>query len=101
MLRTGISLISFGITLNRFSLFLIQNDKYQDQGMHFLHETKNVGIGMVMIACCLLLWSIYHFIKTDKAIDTLSFRPVHWSLVSFTAVILICAITMTVWMIRS
>jgi putative membrane protein len=101
ILRTGIALISFGITLNRFSLYLIQNERSGLPSRNFLHDTKNVGLGMVIVASFLLIWAIKHFIETAKEIDTLSFRPAKWSLVIFTIVVILFSATMTILMIRS
>ncbi|MNJ96860.1 hypothetical protein D3C87_145940 [compost metagenome] len=99
-LRTGLSLISFGVTLNRFSLFLLQNDMMTRHGGRvFLRDTKNVGIGMVVLGSVLLIWSSAHFLKTAKSIDALEFVPSRWSVLFFTfAVILIGALS-TAWMI--
>lgn len=102
LLRTGIALISFGITLNRFSLFLIQSEKMAvDQGHMFLHDTKNIGIGMVVLGSVLLIWSTYHFLSTAEQIDSLDFKPSKWSLVVFTLLVIVMGTVMTGWMMLS
>lgn len=101
-LRTGISLISFGVTLNRFSLFLIQSR--EDSGLRsrmFLHDTKNAGLGMVVLGVIMLIWAIIHFIKTGNAIDKLEFKPARWSLVVFTLAVVLIGAASTIWMIIS
>lgn len=98
-LRTGIALISFGVTLNRFSLFLIENrDTYRLRGRSLLHDTERAGIGMVMLGCILLIWSVFHFIKTAKSINNLTFRPAKWSIIAFSTIIIIMGTYATVWM---
>ena len=100
-LRTGISLISFGVTLNRFSLFLIENNGMATYtGKPFLHDMKNVGIAMVVLGSFLLLWSVYHFLRTAKEIDSATFRPSKWSLLFFTVVVVLLGTLTTVWMIQ-
>jgi putative membrane protein len=99
-LRTGISLISFGVTLNRFSLFLIQsNEMPRHKGRSLLHDTTNIGIGMVVIGCIMLLWSVFHFVKTADAIDNLSFKPSKWSILIFSGIIIVMGTFATAWMI--
>lgn len=99
-LRTGISLISFGVTLNRFSLFLIQsNEMAQFGGRSLLRDTKNVGIGMVILGCAMLLWSVSRFNKTAQAIDTLTYRRSSKSVIVFTAAIIVIGVFSTAWMI--
>ena len=99
-LRTGISLISFGVTLNRFSLFLIQNENMTTHaGVPFLRDTENVGIGMVILGSLLLIWSVQHFLKTAKEIDSSSFKPSKWSLLIFTLAVVVLGTLMTFWLI--
>ena len=99
-LRTGISLISFGVTLNRFSLFLIQsNEMPRFKGRSLLYDTTNIGIGMVVIGCIMLLWSIFHFVKTANAIDNLNFKPSKWSILIFSGIIVVIGTFATAWMI--
>lgn len=99
-LRTGIALISFGVTLNRFSLFLLENrETYRLRGRSLLHDTENAGIGMVSLGCLLLVWSVFHFLKTAKAIDNLDFKPAKWSIIAFSSIIIITGTYATVWMI--
>jgi putative membrane protein len=61
-LRTAISLIGFGITLNRFSMFLIEQEREQAQAVSMpLREAGYVGLGMVLLGLALLAWSLYRF----------------------------------------
>lgn len=99
-LRTGISLISLGVTMNRFSLFLIQNKEMTRYGgRSLLHDTKNVGIGMVILGCALTIWSIFHFIKTADAINKASFKPAKWSIIIFTMIVIAAGTFAVAWLI--
>ena len=97
-LRTGIAFISFGLTLNRFSLYLIENNMNY-KGKPFLNDTKNVGIGMVILGTLLLLWAISHFLKTAKEIDALAIAPAKWSLLFFAILVVLMGAATTFWMI--
>ncbi len=98
-LRTGVAFLSLGVTLNRFSLFLIGSNVTHN-GRPFLHDTKNVGIGMVILGTLLLLWSMYHFLKTAKEIDSLSFIPSKWALLIFTLIIILLGAFTTFYMFQ-
>jgi putative membrane protein len=76
-LRTAISLISFGVTINRFSLFLIQSGKFPEHALPRwdMIGVSRVGIGMVVFGIALMLWAGIHFSKVGRAIDRGSFRP--------------------------
>src|SRR5688572_32871412 len=56
-LRTTVSLVGFGITLNRFSMYLVQQKELSEQHTrHFLRDAGNAGLGMVVLGLLLLIW---------------------------------------------
>ncbi|WP_413613166.1 YidH family protein [Bdellovibrio sp. HCB-110] len=98
-LRTGVSFISLGITLNRFSVYLLQSEKTgtNDSGA-VLHDAKNVGIGMVILGSLLLIWSVYHFLRRIKEIETSKFKPAKWSILFFTFAVIVIGVLSTIWL---
>ncbi len=67
-LRTAISLIGFGITLNKFSGYLIEKNK-EPVASIALRDAGYVGSGMVVIGLALLAWSLYRFWLVSKDIE--------------------------------
>ena len=67
-LRTTVSLIGFGITINRFSIFLIQQGQ-EPAKRALLRDTGNAGIGMVVLGLALLMWSIYRYWRVGEDIE--------------------------------
>ncbi|HKD81123.1 MAG TPA: DUF202 domain-containing protein [Candidatus Angelobacter sp.] len=76
-LRTAVSLISFGITINRFSLFLIQSKEVTERALtHFnLLGLSRVGFGMVIFGLLLMLWAGIHSTQVSQEIDRGDYRP--------------------------
>ncbi len=76
-LRTAISLISFGITLNRFSLFLIQSKEVPERALarFDLLGLSRIGFGMVIFGLLLMLWAGWHFTSVSRGIDRGDYRP--------------------------
>jgi len=76
-LRTAISLISFGITVNRFSIYLIQSNRISERAEeHFnLIGLSRVGFGMVIFGLALMIWAGYHFSSVSRGIDRGDYRP--------------------------
>ncbi len=68
-LRTTVSLVGFGITLNRFSSYLVQQGKVAEDARHMLRSTGNAGLGMVLLGLALLLWSIYRYWRVGQDIE--------------------------------
>jgi putative membrane protein len=67
-LRTTVSLIGFGITLNRFSGYLIGKHETPEH-IGLLRETGNAGFGMVLLGLALLMWSIYRYWRVGSDIE--------------------------------
>lgn len=67
-LRTTVSLIGFGITLNRFSMYLLQQ-KQTPRVEPMLRDSGNAGVGMVVLGLLLLLWSIYRYWRVGTDIE--------------------------------
>jgi len=76
-LRTSVGLISFGITINRFSLFLLQTQILaQGRILPFtLVEAERVGFGMVVFGILLMMWAGIHHTRVSYQIDRADYRP--------------------------
>jgi putative membrane protein len=75
-LRTAISLISFGVTINRFSLFLIQSKQMPERALLWnMVGVGRLGIGMVVLGLLLLIWAAIHYTQLSRAIDQETYRP--------------------------
>ncbi len=74
-LRTSVSLIGFGITINRFSIYLIQQGQAPKGAHLMLRDTSNAGLGMVVLGLLLLLWSVYRYWRVGKDIEAGHYIP--------------------------
>ncbi|HEY2379268.1 MAG TPA: DUF202 domain-containing protein [Gemmatimonadaceae bacterium] len=75
--RTAISLISLGITVNRFSIYLIENGgpDADRRPLGLLRDTKQIGLGMVLFGFLLMVLSLHRYLRVDRAIDRLDYKP--------------------------
>lgn len=74
-MRTAISFVCFGITLNRFSLYLIQENKEHERAFHFLSDGATTGLGMVVAGLLMLAWSVHRYTTVLNAIKTQKYSP--------------------------
>lgn len=86
-LRTAVSLVGFGITINRFSIYLMQ-EKMAPTRAGMLRDTSNAGWGMVVIGLALLAWSLYRYWAVSRDIEQGHHRK-HVRVVIWTTVILL------------
>jgi len=96
-LRTAVSLVGFGITINRFSIYLIQQKMAPDKQV-MLRDTGNAGWGMVIVGLGLLAWSLYRYWAVNRDIEAGNyvrrFRVVAWT----TLVLLLAGGASVIWL---
>jgi len=75
--RTSIALISFGVTLNRFSKFLIseQQSPSEVRPRLFLGQAGKVGLGMAIFGIALLIWAALRSSRISGEIDRGTYKP--------------------------
>ncbi|HKN66046.1 MAG TPA: DUF202 domain-containing protein [Gemmatimonadaceae bacterium] len=78
-MRTAISLVSLGITINRFSLYLMETPAVDQsvRAARLLHNAEQVGAGMVLYGFLLMVLSYHRYQRVDAAIDALDYHPQH------------------------
>jgi putative membrane protein len=99
-LRTAVSLISFGITVNRFSLFLIQSKEAPEKAVQRfdLLGVSRIGFGMVVFGLVLMLWAAAHSAKVSRGIDRGDYRPSHLSIWVITLGVLLGGGISLIWL---
>jgi putative membrane protein len=76
-LRTSIALIGFGVTINRFSIYLVQSKTLPERALYRwdLAGVSRVGFGMVIAGLVLLAWAAIHFTQVSRGIERGTYRP--------------------------
>ena len=100
-LRTTVSLIGFGITINRFSTYLIQNDQAPKGGRLMLHDASNAGFGMVLLGLALLVWSLVRYRLVTRDIERGVVDPRHRATAVFPIGRVVLAGLTAVWLFTS
>jgi putative membrane protein len=99
-LRTSVSLMSFGIAVNRFSVFLEQSDLAPGtpHPASRLVSSERFGIDMVALGMALLAWAAVHYYLVLRQIERQDFRPRPSSILTLTGLVLICGLGGVVWL---
>jgi putative membrane protein len=97
-LRTTVSLIGFGITINRFSTYLIQNNQGPTGSRLLLHDASNAGYGMVVLGLALLVWSLIRYWHTSQEIERGTMVPHHRATTVFTIGLLLLGGFTALWL---
>ncbi len=76
-IRTAVALITLGITINRFTIFLVQSRLISlDQKIYWsFANVENAGIGMVIFGMAMVIWAVLNYARVKRQIDRGQFRP--------------------------
>jgi putative membrane protein len=75
-IRTAIAVMTLGVGINRFSLFLVEFSHIVPDGGHTANvHAEELGIGLVILGIAMMLGAIWHYLDVAKAIDEDTYRP--------------------------
>jgi putative membrane protein len=76
-LRTSLSLLSIGISINRFSLYLLEKSigPAGSGERATLVGAEQLGVGMVVIGLVVLVYGIIRFSQMNREIEAQTYRP--------------------------
>lgn len=99
-LRTAVSLMTFGIAINRFSIFLETSNRTPEARRlgSRLVASEQLGIGMVLIGIALLAWAAIHYSLVLRQINRQSFRARPRSILILTTLVMISGLSSVLWL---
>jgi putative membrane protein len=99
-LRTAISLASFGITINRFALYLAQQkvNLATPNALAALVGAENTGIAMVILGGLLMIFAAQRFFRVSDEIDKGVYVPKKAFAVAITAMVLLGSGAALAWL---
>jgi putative membrane protein len=75
-IRTAIAVMTLGVGINRFSLFLVEFSHIVPDGRKLsTTRAEELGIGLVILGILMMLGAIWHYLDVAKAIDEGTYRP--------------------------
>ncbi len=75
-IRTAIAVMTLGVGINRFSLFLIEFSEVVPGGRKLNNaHAEALGVGLVILGILIMLGAIWHYLDVAKAIDEGTYRP--------------------------
>jgi putative membrane protein len=102
-LRTGVSLMSFGIAINRFSIFLETSNRMRDAPALATRVivSEQFGIGMVITGMVLLAWAAIHYVLVMHQIERQDFHPRSREILVLTSFVLFFGASGVIWLFTS
>lgn len=97
--RTAIAIMTLGIAINRFSLFLIEFARMVLGGRAANLHAEELGIGLVVLGVVVMLGGIWHYLDVARAIDEGNYRPSRLRIVIPALVVVLLGGASLVWLL--
>ena len=99
-IRTAIAVMTFGVGINRFSLFLVEFSKIVPGGGRAENtHAERLGIGLVGLGLLVMLGGTWHYIHVARTIDAETYRPARIGIVLTALAVLALGGTSLVWLL--
>jgi len=98
-IRTSIAVITLGVAINRFSLFLIEiHQVVPDVRIAANRHVEKLGLGLVVLGIVIMVGAIWHYLRVSHAIDTETYRPSTLIMVMTSSVIVLMGSAALIWL---
>ncbi len=74
-IRTAIAVMTFGVGINRFSLFLLEFAQTVPGSRRVNMHAEYLGIGLVGLGVLVMIGGTFHYLHVANAIDSETYRP--------------------------
>jgi putative membrane protein len=98
-IRTAIAVMTFGVGINRFSLFLVEFSHLVPGGRTVNMRAEDLGIAMVGLGLLVMLGGTWHYIHVARAIDDETYRPARIGIVMTTLAVFLLGGTSLAWLL--
>lgn len=98
-IRTAIAVMTLGVAINRFSLFLVEFSTAVPGGKTENRRAEELGIGLVVLGVVLLIGGTLHYLHVANAIDDEAYRPTRWVIVLTSLAVLAMGGTSLAWLL--
>ena len=97
--RTAIAVITLGIAINRFSLFLAEFAHIVPGGRTANTHAEELGVGLVILGIAMMLGAIWHYLDVARAIDDGNYQPSRLRIVLPALIVVLIGATSLVWLL--
>ena len=75
-IRTAIAVMTLGVAINRFALFLMEIHQVLPEVRHLANRhVEKLGIGLVILGIVMLIGATWHYLHVGRTIEDETYRP--------------------------
>ena len=97
-IRTAIAVMTLGVAINRFSLFLMEIHQLAPGSRAANLHAETIGIGLVMLGIVLLCGALWHYRYVGRTIENETYRPANRLLVLASLAIVVLGGSALIWL---
>ena len=98
-IRTAIAVMTLGIAINRFSLFLLEFSRTVPGGRTVNIHAEEAGTGIVGLGVVLILGAIWHYLRVARMIDAGNYQALRSPIVAAALAVLVLGGASLVWLL--
>ncbi len=97
-IRTAIAVMTLGVAINRFSLFLMEVHQLAPGSRAANLHAETVGIGLVVLGIALMCGALWHYRYVGRTIESETYRPANLILVLTSLAIVAMGGSALIWL---
>jgi putative membrane protein len=98
-IRTALAVMTLGVGINRFSLFLEEFSHVVPGGRKANLHAEQLGIGLVVLGVVMMLGATWHYAHVANAIDTDSYRPARLGIILTSLLVVVLGGASLFWLL--
>jgi putative membrane protein len=98
-IRTAIAVMTLGVGINRFSLFLVEFSHVVPGGRTVNIHAEELGIGLVVLGILIMVGAVWHYLGIAKAIDEGTYQPSRGKIVIAALAVIILGGASLAWLL--
>lgn len=98
-IRTAIAVMTLGVAINRFALFLMEIHQIVPAVRDLANRhVEKLGIGLVVLGIVMLVGATWHYLHVGKTIDDETYQPSRMVMVATSVVIIAMGGSALIWL---
>lgn len=96
--RTAIAVMTFGVAINRFSLFLLEFSLESHVQRAANRYIERLGIGLIGLGMAVMIGAALHFLHVADTIDKGIYRPQRFMILAVAIAVVVFGGTALIWL---
>jgi len=97
-IRTSIAVMTLGVAINRFALFLMEVNQVLPGPNAANRHVEKLGIGLVVLGIVMMCGATWHYLHIGKTIESETYKPAHMPLVMTALAVVITGGAALIWL---